>query len=266
MIKKRSLFLYFLFTYLIAWFFWTIPIFLSVGVYKSESLRSLFGLGVLAPIVVATVMSTKIFGRNGIRSLIDRFHVKGVLIRWYLVAAFTFVGISIAMLLIYFLLEEKPTESIFQTYSLGNYFSMLPVFIVFATLEEVGWRGFALPELRKTLSPLPASILLGLIWAVWHVPKLISEGTTDVSSFIVMVAFGVLLSLFLTWVYENSNGSVTLAILAHAAFNSSIFAIDTEVLTKIGYNKPSIIYLILLFALIALIVSYSGTTLKRQRR
>lgn len=266
MTKKHPLFLYFLFTYLIAWLFWTIPIVLSLGVYKSESLRSLFGLGVLAPIVVATLLSCKIFGGDGIKSLIDRFRVKGVLIRWYLAAAFTFVGISIAMLLIYFLLEGTPPESIFQTYSLGDYFSMLPVFIVFATLEEVGWRGFALPKLRKTISPLPASILLGLIWAVWHVPKLISEGTTDVSSFIVMVGFGVLLSLFLTWIYENTNGSVTLAILAHAAFNSSIFAIDAEVLTKIGYNKPSIIYLILLVALIALIVSYSGRELKRQQK
>lgn len=265
MIKNRPLIIYFLLTYLLAWSFWTIPIFLSLGVYKNDSLRSVYGLGVMAPIVIAFLLSLKAFGGDGIKDLVARFGIRGVQLRWYLIASFSFVGLSVATLFFYFLLRGTP-EMVFQTYSLIKYLSLLPVFLVFATLEEVGWRGFALPRLRKVMDPLPASILLGLIWAIWHFPKLISEGTTDVPSFIVILVFGILMSLFLSWIYENTNGSVTLAVLTHAASNSAIFGIDAEVLTKIGYNKASIIYLIIMVALIALIVLYNGPKLKRQRK
>lgn len=265
MIKNHRLILYFVLTFVFSWFFWTIPIFLSRGIYKNDSLSSAFGLGVLGPIAVSTLLSLRIFGGRGVRDLASRFGFKEVQLRWYFFAALTFVGISIATLLVYFILDGG-LEKTFQYYSFGDYISMMPVFLVFATFEEVGWRGFALPRLRKTLSPLAASIVLGIIWGVWHFPKLISEGTTDVKSFIVIMIFAVLLSLFMSWIYENTKGSITLAILAHASVNAAINAINPQVLTRIGFNKASVIFLMILSVFSACIVLISGVKLKLRSR
>lgn len=260
--QKHRLILYFVLTFAFSWFFWTIPIFLSRGIYKNSSLSSIFWLGVLGPIVVSTLLSLKIFGGSGVRDLTFRIGFKGVQLRWYFFAALTFVGISIATLLVYFILAGAP-EKTFQYYSFGDYISMMPIFMVFSTFEEVGWRGFALPRLRNTFNPLTASIVLGVIWGVWHFPKLISEGTTDVNSFIVIMFFAVLVSMFMSWIYENSKGSIALAILTHAALNSAIYAIDPEVLMKIGYNDVSIIFLMIMTVFIACITLYNGVKLKK---
>jgi membrane protease YdiL (CAAX protease family) len=159
-IKNHRLILYFVLTFVFSGLFWTIPIFLSLGIYKNSSLSSAFGLGVLGPIAVSTLLSLRIFGGKGVRDLASRFGFKEVQLRWYFFAALTFVGISLASLLVYFILDGVPGKT-FQYYSFGDYISMMPVFLVFATFEEVGWRGFALPRLRNTLSPLTASIVLG---------------------------------------------------------------------------------------------------------
>lgn len=262
MIRRHQLVLYFVFTFAFSWSFWTIPIFLSIGIYQNSSLSSAFGLGVLGPIAISTLLSLKIFGGEGIKNLASRIGFKGVQLRWYFFAALTFAGISIVTLLVYST-SVGALEKTFQYYSFGDYISMMPVFLNFATFEEVGWRGFALPRLRNTLNPLTASIVLGFIWGVWHFPKLISEGTTDVNSFIVIMFFAVLVSLFMSWIYENSKGSIALAILTHAALNSAIYAINPEVLTRIGYNNASIIFLLTLTVFIACIVLYNGVKLKK---
>jgi uncharacterized protein len=264
-IKKHPLFFYLLFTFLLSWVFWTIPILLSLGVYKNNALNSAFGFGILPPLIIAALLSTKALGGKGIKDLGSRFSLKGVHLVWYFISAFTFLFVSLATLLIYFLLDGTP-ESIFRYFAFSNYISMLPVLLIFAAFEEVGWRGFALPILRNKFNALTASMILGVIWAVWHFPKLISEGTTDIYSFIVLVLFGILFSVFLSWIYENSNGSITLAILTHAAGNAAIYAISPELLTKIGYNRPSIIYVIVLFVLVAAIIFFTGVNLKKAAR
>jgi membrane protease YdiL (CAAX protease family) len=261
MIKKYPLVFYFLFTYLLSWFFWTIPIFLSLGIYKNESLNSFFGLGVLAPIIVSAVLTQKRFGGKGIRDLTSRLRVNNVPFRWYLIAALTFMGLSIGTLVIYSLIHKIPVK-VLHDYSYSSYLSMMPVFLIFATFEEVGWRGFALPRIRETHNPISSSFILGVIWWIWHFPKLISEGTTDINSFIVLMFFAVLFSLFMSWIYENNHGSISLAILAHAAGNSAIYAINPGVLLKIGYNEASIIYVMILFSFMVFVVMTHGPDLQ----
>ena len=261
MFKKHPLFFYLLFTFLLSWIFWTIPIMQSLGVYDNNAFSSAFGLGVLFPMVVAVLLSMQIFGGKGLRDLGSRFSLKGVHFKWYLISAFSFLAISFATLLIYSLLYGSP-ESIFRYFAISNYITSMPILLLFATFEEVGWRGFALPILRNRFNALTASIILGVIWTVWHLPKLISEGTTDSYSLIIILFFGILFSIFISWLYENSNGSITLAILTHAAGNAAIYAISSDLLTKIGYNRPSIIFVIVLFVSISAIVFFNGVNLK----
>jgi membrane protease YdiL (CAAX protease family) len=88
--------------------------------------------------------------------------------------------------------------------------------------EEIGWRGFALPKLLESRSPLAASLILGGLWAVWHFPYALTEGTflSEVPLhwfFINLLA----VSVIYTWIFINTNGSLLLPLLFHAAGNTT---------------------------------------------
>ena len=95
--------------------------------------------------------------------------------------------------------------------------------------EEPGWRGFALPRLQEKYSPLGATLLLGSVWAFWHLPVFFidprsSHGITDpvvLIGMVILTAVGIVLySFFYTWIY-NRTGSVLLMMLLHGGFNTA---------------------------------------------
>lgn len=265
MVKKYPVVIYFVFTVILSWLFWTIPILLSMGIYKNNTLESIFGYGVGAPILVSITLTALLSGRDGIKKLLSRCSLKGIHIKWYLASAFSLVVVSLITVLLHQLIFGNPGR-IIQWYTFERYFFLLPIMMIFAVLEEVGWRGFALPQLRKTHNPLTSALILGFIWGVWHYPKLISEGMTNIGSFIVFQVFVVLFSIFISWIYENTNGNILLAILAHAAANTALYGINPEILPKIDYNKGAILFNIVLLLFIILLLIINGRDLKSRKR
>ncbi len=87
--------------------------------------------------------------------------------------------------------------------------------IVFPIGEEFGWRGVALPRLQRRYSRLTAALVVGVGWAVWHIPMLIIAGST-VTVFAISAVSLVALSIFCTWLFNHTQESLLLAILAHA--------------------------------------------------
>lgn len=97
---------------------------------------------------------------------------------------------------------------------------LLAIFVVPAALEELGWCNFALAKLQQTMSALGASLVIGVVWAVWHLVPLLQAGRSFAwigSWFVGTVALRVLI----TWIFNNSGGSVLLAALFHASVNVS---------------------------------------------
>lgn len=86
--------------------------------------------------------------------------------------------------------------------------------------EEVGWRGFLLPEEQRRRTPLIATLLVAMIWATWHLPLLVTEPTGQRPP-VPFVVWIVAQAVALTWIYNISAGSVLLPILFHAAVNVS---------------------------------------------
>lgn len=154
-------------------------------------------------------------------------------------------------------------ERILDIFIPVNFINSIAFLIVFATLEEVGWRGFALPKLREKYNFVSSALLLGLIWGIWHIPKLISEGTTDALSIITLIIFGMLLSVLISWIYENTGGSIFIAIVTHASFNASIYCISPEVMIKIGFNMMSLVYIVILGIFVLSLFLYGGQNLRR---
>ena len=88
--------------------------------------------------------------------------------------------------------------------------------------EELGWRGFALPRLQSRYSALGASLLLGGVWALWHLPLFVLEGGLYAGDSFALYAPAVLaISVVCTWLYNGSGGSVPAAMLLHAGFNAA---------------------------------------------
>jgi membrane protease YdiL (CAAX protease family) len=86
--------------------------------------------------------------------------------------------------------------------------------------EEIGWRGYALPRLQARGSALGASLILGPIWALWHLPLWLA-GTLGrtASLYAAFVVSVIALSVILTWVYNSTGGNLLLVVLLHATFN-----------------------------------------------
>jgi len=100
--------------------------------------------------------------------------------------------------------------------------------------EEIGWRGFAQPRMQRLHGPAVGSLILGALWGVWHLPfffgPLAQTGpeASLISASIALVEFSIGLmglSVVMTWVLNNCGGSTLLAILLHAAFDSSGLAL-----------------------------------------
>ncbi|MEP7174158.1 MAG: type II CAAX endopeptidase family protein [Aestuariivirga sp.] len=83
--------------------------------------------------------------------------------------------------------------------------------------EEIGWRGFALPRLLEKYAALSASLIIGAVWAIWHLPLILVNDFTAYGALMPVVA-----SIVFTWVFQNSRGSVLLAILMHASYQNSV--------------------------------------------
>lgn len=100
--------------------------------------------------------------------------------------------------------------------------SILTLFLGGPLGEELGWRGFLLPRLQRKLKPLYASLIIGIVWACWHLPLFFIPGTSQHgSSFYLFLLMVTCYAIQFTWVYNRTNGSLIFPILFHTSINVS---------------------------------------------
>jgi len=91
--------------------------------------------------------------------------------------------------------------------------------------EEMGWRGYALPALQARWSPLVSSVVLGVIWALWHLPLFFIPGTYQANLVFLSPSFWWFMlgmipeTILMTWVFNHCRGSTLSAVLIHFAIN-----------------------------------------------
>jgi membrane protease YdiL (CAAX protease family) len=126
-------------------------------------------------------------------------------------------------------------------------------------LEEIGWRGFALPRLIAKYGALPASMVLGVIWSLWHTPMFVLQGFT-LEMFLLALPFFIAGSIVFSWLYLRAGGSLPVAILAHAGahLNNSHTALPADML-------PFVVHTIAYCVCAALVVALDGTPWKLAR-
>lgn len=177
-------------------------------------------LGIFAPALVALLVTWWTEGRQGTGALLRRIVDVPLTARWVVFALVYFAVIKGAMALLHRLLA-------------GDWPAMGPdpVILALAAImistpvqagEEIGWRGFALPRLASRLGLPAASLLLGVLWAAWHLPLFFIAGTDSVGqSFPVYLLAVTALSAAMAWLYWRSGQRLLLVMLMHAAVNNT---------------------------------------------
>ena len=97
---------------------------------------------------------------------------------------------------------------------------IVPFFLVDAISngEEIGWRGYVLPRLQVRHSALVSSLILGVVWGFWHLPKFLGEDSSPFWLFRIRVTASAVLY---TWLFNNTNGSLLMTTLFHASVNTA---------------------------------------------
>ena len=97
--------------------------------------------------------------------------------------------------------------------------TLLPAVFVINLGEEIGWRGFALPQLQARFNAVTAAVRLGAIWSLFHFPVYYQRPLF----YLIFAVFIVALSIILTWVFNRTQGSILLMVLFHCSLNVSLY-------------------------------------------
>jgi uncharacterized protein len=180
----------------------------------------------MGPFLAAFVMTGVTEGRAGVRRLLRRFVLWRVGFRWYL---FALVGIPVIAVLSVVVIPGVLGS--FQGLGALAPLSVLGVYVYVLFLggalgEEPGWRGFALPRLQSLHGPLVGTLILGPLWGLWHLPLFLTPwNVLSAFNVVVFVLTTTCLAIMYTWVFNNTKGSVLMAILIHASFNGFVTGI-----------------------------------------
>lgn len=265
--KMKPVSAFFILTFAIAWSIW-----LPLGFLVPEN--PLLSLpGAWAPTISALILIGLTDGKDGVRKFLQRILHWRVGLGWYLVVLFgvaivAYLAIGVGTLL------GIPTPALSLPNGLPR--QMLPAFlpiIFFINIfvggplaEDIGWRGYILPKMREGMPALQASLVIGVIWAVWHLPFFIFPAWRSAVGNIPFLWFALLTtswSVLFAWVYVNTE-SILMPVLFHAAINTTLGTLGV-----LGQSNGDLLPLMLntLFTWIAVgfVVAVYGRDLKRTK-
>ena len=206
---------------------YTIP---EIGPWPPSYLFAALG-ALLGPTVASFTVIAITTGKAGVQQLLRRYVIWRVGFRWYLLVL---VGVPLFQLMCASIfLGIAPLTALIQQWPL--YFTtflpnLLIIVVAVQIWEEGGWSGYAVPNLQKRFGALRTALILGPLWALWHLPVFFVPGQifdqkvgaiTMIVQMVLMIIVAILTRILMTWVFNNTKGSILIAILLHAALDAS---------------------------------------------
>lgn len=229
-ISTGSPWVFFGVTFAITWGCWLSAIVLGVS-FDTAIGAVLLLVGLVGPGAAGVALAYFVYGKQGWTDFWNRIkQVRRIGVRWFLVILLIPVVVTIVAAVVDSLLGGPGVawgEGV-QQLSV-NPLAILPA-LFFATLppilEELGWRGYALDRLQLNWSAFVASLLLGIVWATWHLPLFFIEGSFQrevvgfaTLGFWLFMIGTVALSVIFTWVYNHTMRSILGIIILHGWVN-----------------------------------------------
>jgi len=196
---------------------------------------ALFVVGGFVPSLLAIFLTWKKEGVSGLRLLGRRILQFKLGWRWYVLTFLIVIVGTAGQLTINRLLGNSFNANLFVA-QLGSF---LPLLILGPLSEEIGWRGYALERLQTRWNALTSSLIVGLVWALWHLPLFMMVGTSQYELGLPFISFlaGIMAnSVLYTWLYNNTKQSIWSAILLHWLYTCAFQVISISVTRSPLYN------------------------------
>jgi membrane protease YdiL (CAAX protease family) len=207
-IRRRPLVWFFALTFAFSW--WP-----ALTYWLTGSGPTILGCG---PLLGALAVLSATSGRQGVKALFRSMVKWRVPVRWWALAILGPIALSaLATLLNIALGAPAPTPEELGTWTnvAPTALAILLIPVIGGAWEEPGWRGYALPRLLRERSPLVASLILGTLWAIWHLPVYFVDDQHWSDLVLVVLA-----TIAFTWFFQNALQSVLLAMVVHAMNNT----------------------------------------------
>jgi uncharacterized protein len=162
---------------------------------------------VVGPALAAVIVSQVAHGKTGIRDLLKGLIRWRVGLIWYIVAVLS----PVVLLTV----AQVVTKMLGLTVTIAMPQVNLSPYVIFGfgvsffanTCEEIGWRGFALPRLQKRYNALLATLIVGTLWGLWHLPLIFLAGSMSEYPFVWFISI-VADAFMYTWIYNSTKGSI----------------------------------------------------------
>jgi uncharacterized protein len=220
----------------------------------------MFPAMLLGPSLAGIVLTRIVDGKSGLRALFSQMFRARVAPRWY--AALL---LPPALVLTVLLLLERFVSPV---YAPNRFFMGILFGIPAGFLEEIGWTGYAFPKMRSESNGLAPSILLGLLWALWHLPVINYLGTATphgaywLPFFLAFSLAMTAMRVLVAWIYTNTK-SVLLAQLMHVSSTGSLVLFSAPRVTAAQEAMWYALYGTVLWIAVGIVVKTFGKRLRR---
>ena len=204
-IQRKPLPTYFLLAYAFAW-----------ALAPLIAISPMYGLpGLFAPSLAGIIVSVVTGGRTQVSLLLRKLAIWRVNLVWYLVA------LGLPFLISFVASASGTLFNAEVSFELAPITTLGIVIFVFVVGEELGWHGYAQPQLETRYSPLVAAIILGVMWGFWHLPNFFIPSLPHFEIPLpAFVIYTTSLSILAAWLLKRTRGSVLMTTLLHGATNT----------------------------------------------
>ncbi len=215
-VPSVSLVPFLLVTFVIAWgilgLYILLPGRMEAAFGQLTGQHPLFYLAVWAPAIAAIAIITLDLGVAGLRGYLARLWLWRCSRAWWVFLLIGIPGVFYAGSA----LKGNTLSELFPFSSFPALLAALFLGAIKGPVEELGWRGFALPLLQRKLAPVWAALVLGVIWGLWHLPAFLLSGTQQSAwAFTPFFAGTIAISIIMTALFNASRGSILLAAFLH---------------------------------------------------
>jgi len=222
------------------------------------------------PSLSGILLTALVHGRNALPELLSRVLEWRVATRWYAVAILAAPFLWIATLFALSLTSPRFLPALLTSQDKASLVLVgLAVAVGAGVFEELGWTGFAIPQIRRRHGLFTTGLIVGVLWGAWHLltnvlwAAPVSAGELPLSIFLPVSVLGTLAGylaafrVLMVWVYDRTR-SVFVAILMHASITGSVLILDPAAISGTAALTYSFALAAAVWAAVAVVALANG--------